>query len=98
MEEDYDLVPRVTSQTKIPEATCIVLDGAVIIQMMKPAAAKTFREYAHFVQQVFIPYISSKLRMDLIWDTCKVDSLKGTARVKRGNGVRRHVIGKAGIQ
>ena len=51
-----DLSP---AQAKAPDATCVVLDGAAIIQMMKPAGAKTFDEYA---QQVFIPYISSQLR------------------------------------
>ena len=44
-----DLSP---SQTKTPDATCNVLDGAAIILMMKPAAAKTFDEYA---QQVLVP-------------------------------------------
>ena len=65
---------------------------------MNPAAAKTFDEYA---QQVFIPYISSQLRsvsrVDLVWDTNKVDPLKGRARAKRGKGVRRHVVGKAAL-
>lgn len=55
---------------KAPDASCVVLDGAAIIQMRKPAGAKTFDEYA---QQVFIPYISSQLRsvsrVDLVWDT-----------------------------
>jgi len=90
-----DLYP---SQTKTHDATCIVLDGAAIKQMMKPAAAKTFDEYA---QQVFIPYISSQLRsvsrVDLVWDIYKDDSLKGTARAKRGKGLRRHVVGKAAL-
>ena len=40
--------------------------------MLKPAAAKTFDEYA---QQVFISYISSQLRnvsrVDLVLDTCQ---------------------------
>ena len=45
-----DLSP---AQTKAPDAAFVVLDGAAIIQMMKPAGAKTFDEYA---QQVFIPY------------------------------------------
>ena len=51
-----DLSP---SQTKTHDATCIVLDGAAIKQMMKSAAAKIFDDY---VKQVFIPYISSQLR------------------------------------
>ena len=66
--------------------------------MMKPAAAKTFDEYA---QQVFIPYISSQLRnvsrVTLVWDTYNDNSLKGTARAKRGNGIRRYVVGKAAL-
>ena len=36
-------------------------------------------------------------RVDLVWDTYKDDSLKGTARAKRGKGVRRHVVGKAAL-
>ena len=91
-----DLSP---SQTKTHDATCIVLDGAAIKQMMKPAAAKPFD--GHIAQQVFIPYISSQLRsvsrVDLVWDTYKDDSLKGTARAKRGKGVRWHVVGKAAL-
>ena len=56
MEEDYDLCTKSdiltcledlsSSQTKTHDATCIVLDGAAIIQMMKPVAAKTVDEYA----------------------------------------------------
>ena len=82
----------------VPPTSCIVLDGAVIIQMLKPATAKTFSEYA---QRVFVPYILSKLhqatRLDLVWDRYNTDSLKGTARAKRGRGVRRRVVGGATI-
>jgi len=72
--------------------------GAVIIQLLKPATAKTFNEYA---QQFFVPYILSKLRqatrLDLVWDHYITDSLKGTARAKRGKGVRRRVVSGATI-
>lgn len=75
-----------------------MLDGAAIVQMLKPAALKTFEEYAH---QIFIPYISTKLqtvsRLDLVWDTYLADSLKGSTRAKRGQGVRRHVVANAAI-
>ena len=64
--------------------------------MIKPAAAKTFDEYA---QQVFIPYIYSQLcsvsRVDLVLDTYKDDSLKGTARARHRKGVRQRVVGNA---
>ena len=89
--EDLSPIP-----TNIPNYTCIILDGAAVIQMLKPMGVKTFDEYA---LHVFLPYISSQLsgvsRLDIIWDTYKQDSLKGTARSKRGKGVRRHVVGKA---
>ena len=82
------------SQTNTTGTTCMVLDGAAIKQMMKPAAVKTYDEYA---QEVFIPYISSQLRsvsrVDLVWDTYKHDSLKDISRVKHDKGVRRRMDG-----
>ena len=85
-------------QTKTTGTTCMVLDGAAIIQMMKPAAAKTFDEYA---QEVFMPYVSFQLRsvsrVDLVWDTYKDYSLKGTSRVKHDKGVRRRMVGNAAV-
>ena len=68
------------------------------MQTLKPAASKTFEEY---VQQIFIPYMSTKLqtvsRLDLVWDTYVADSLKGSTRAKRGQGVRRRVVAAAAI-
>ena len=86
------------AQSDVPPSTCIILDGAAIIQMLRPGAAKNFDEYAH---QVFIPYISSQhrnaSRLDLVWDIYLADSLKGSARAKRGKGVRRCVVAAAAI-
>ncbi len=83
-------------QHRAPKVTTIVIDGAVIVQMLKPGAAKTFEEYAH---QVFIPHITEKFhhvsRLDLVWDRYLADTLKATARLKRGKGVRRRVVGSA---
>ena len=36
-------------------------------------------------------------RLDLVWDRYIADSLKGSARSKRGKGVRRRVVGAAAI-
>ena len=87
---------QVTSEA--PPTSCIVIDGAVIVQMLKPAAVKSFNEYA---QQVFVPYMMSKFqeatRLDLVWDRYSADSLKGVVRAKRGKGVRRRVVGGASI-
>ena len=47
----------------------IIIDGAVIVQMLKPTSVKNFDEYA---SQIFVPYISSQFqaasRVDLVWD------------------------------
>jgi len=45
-------------KSEVPPTGCIVLDGAVIIQFLKLATAKSFNEYA---QQVFVPHSLSKL-------------------------------------
>ena len=86
------------AQSEAPKVTNVVIDGAVLVQMLKPGAAETFEEYAH---QVFIPYISEQFqhvsRLDLVWTSYVVDSLKATARAKRGKGVRRRVVDSAPI-
>ena len=75
-----------------PVVDAIVLDGAAVVQMLKPGTSKTFQEYA---DTVFAPYISSQLqktdRFDLVWDVYLPDSLKATAREKRGKGTRKRV-------
>ena len=45
--------------SEAPKVTNVVIDGAALVQMLKPGAAETFEEYAH---QVFIPYISEQFR------------------------------------
>ncbi len=86
------------AQSEAPAASSLVLDGAAIVQMLKPESAKNFKEYA---SQISIPYIFSQIhnvsRVDLVWDCYKEDSLKGTARAKRGKGVRRRVVAGATI-
>ena len=63
--------------------------------MLKPRTAKTFLEYG---DQVFYPFIESKLRnvsrVDVVFDQYLPDSLKEAARQKRGKGVRRRVSGE----
>ena len=74
------------------EISAITLDGAAIVQMLKPIGVTTFEQYA---QDIFKPYIMSQLnavdRVDIVWDTYKVDSLKSSTREKRGKGIRRRV-------
>uniref|UniRef100_UPI00358FF46D uncharacterized protein n=1 Tax=Myxine glutinosa TaxID=7769 RepID=UPI00358FF46D len=75
-----------------PVADVIILDGAAIVNMLRPVGTKTFQEYATLV---FLPYIKAQLRnvsrVDIVWDMYIQGSLKSTAREKRGKGIRRHV-------
>ena len=72
------------SLAEAPSVTNVVLDGAAIVQ-----------KYAH---QVFLPYTSGQLqcvsRLDQVWDSYVVDSLKETAKAKRGerSAPMRHCI------
>ena len=75
-----------------PSVEVIILDGSVIVNMLRPGSAKTFSDYA---SQVFLPYVASQLqqasRVDIIWDEYRPDNLKAETRVNRGKGVRRRV-------
>jgi len=69
-----------------------IIDGAGIINMLRPGTARIFQGYA---TDVFVPYVTSQLqhvgRLDIVWDLYMADSLKADTRSKRGKGVRRRV-------
>ena len=73
-----------------PMVQVIILDGAAIVNMLRPDSAKTFSDY---VKQVFSPYIKSQLhhvsRMDVVWDEYHSESLKAETRRRRGKGSAR---------
>ena len=75
-----------------PVIDVVILDGAAIVNMLKPVGAQTFQEYSTLV---FLPYIRSQLRnttrVDIVWDVYLEDSLKSDTREKRGKGIRRRV-------
>lgn len=57
--------------------------------MLSPGHSKTFGDYAANVFSSFlIRELSTVERLDVVWDTYKKDSLKNTAREKRGSGQR----------
>ena len=82
------------ANSEAPAVTDITLDGPAIVQMLKPGISKTFEVYA---KEVFLAYISLQLckatRVDFVWDVYLNDSLKGTERLKRGQSIRRQVVG-----
>ena len=75
-----------------------IIDGAAVVQMLKPGSARTFSEYA---ETVFGPFVQAHLsqvkRLDVVWDRYDSNSLKATARGHRGTGVRRHVTASTPI-
>ena len=81
-----------------PDIDVVILDGAVVVNFLKPVAVKTFDDYA---LKVFLPYVRSQLdranRIDVVWDQYKPNSLKSQTRDKRGKGVRRRVDGSTNM-
>ena len=92
-------LPNTAAQiAKQPAVDAVILDGAVIVQMLQPRTARTFDEY---FSTVFAPYILKHLetakRVDLVWDVYRDDSLKRSLREKRGSGQRRKVLASTRI-
>ena len=75
-----------------PTVDAVILDGAAIVNMLKPGTAHTFSDYA---SQIFLPYITTQLqsvqRLDVVWDEYIHGSLKAYTRSTRGKGSRRRV-------
>ena len=82
-------VPAVYTSPKIDVT---ILDGAFIVQSLRPGTTSTFEEYA---DHLFYHYILSCLRdvsrLDILWDSYKTDSIKYVTRKKRGSGIRQRV-------
>jgi hypothetical protein len=89
-----DVIPDVQSSSSpgVPAVDAVILDGAVIVNMLKPGTARTFSDYA---TKIFMPYIILQLkhvdRVDLVWDEYIHGSLKTYTRSVRGKGSRRRV-------
>ena len=89
------LEPLSVVTDECPSVEVVIIDGAALVNMLKPGTSRTFNEYA---ATVFLPYICRQLetvqRIDVVWDIYIKDSLKGTTREKRGKGLRRRVEGR----
>ena len=87
-----DLATTVTENGSSPTIQVNTLDGAAIVNMLRPGPARTFQNYA---TDIFMPYITSQLhsvsRLDIVWDVYVPESLKSDTRNKWGRGIRRHV-------
>ena len=89
-----DLLPNGKPQNEIPSVPAAVLEGSVLVNQTKPVKEQSFKKYCSdlFSKQVrrYMTEYKSE-RIDLVFDTYKIKSLKETARNKRGKGVRRKV-------
>ena len=76
-----------------PNASVVVLDYALCVQMLKPQFCKNSMEYT---EKIFLPYIKQSIenvqKLDLVWDEYIPNNLKASTRQKRGTGVRRRVL------
>ena len=74
-----EVIPA-TCETSTVE--CVNLDGAAVVNFLKPTGVETFADYAN---DVFKPCIERQLkdstRINIVWD-----SLKSSTRTKRGTG------------
>ena len=47
------------AQAQRPSVEALLLDGAAIVNMLKPGASKAFQEYS---ETVFLPYVTNQLK------------------------------------
>ena len=77
---------------------CKIFDGAALVHMLKPNSVKSFQQYA---EEGFVKFIQRQLqslkRIDIVWHRYLANSIKGSAREKRGVGVRRKVSAQSKI-
>ncbi|XP_048003917.1 uncharacterized protein LOC125240114 [Leguminivora glycinivorella] len=93
-----DLLKSLTSlsdSTTVPIAPPVsvkILDGPAIVHLLSPSNSETFKDYA---DTIFIGFLNKELenvaRLDIVWDRYDKDSLKNSAREKRGTGSRQRV-------
>ena len=81
-----------TPSTDKPTVDAVILDGAAIVNMLKPGTACTFSDYA---SEIFLPHIMKQLqnvqRLDVMWDEYVNGSLKTYTCSTRGKDSRRRV-------
>eukprot|EP00112_Aurelia_sp_Birch-Aquarium-sp1_P007906 Seg1863.1 transcript_id=Seg1863.1/GoldUCD/mRNA.D3Y31 product="hypothetical protein" protein_id=Seg1863.1/GoldUCD/D3Y31 len=80
------------SSCESPETEVTVLDGAALINGLKPESNTTFEDYAAKIVLPRLTKLSANaLRIDVVFDVYLERSLKNSARVHRGQGSRRRV-------
>jgi len=83
-------------KTETHVTTCTVTDGAAVVQMLKPAASKTFlRVCTTDLHLIMCTKLQTVRCLDLIWDTYLADTCKeGTRHAEPRGGCRSHYTRK----
>ena len=88
-----ELVPY-HDTVKPHEAHMVILDGAAIVNMIKPRRPVSFDGYVMQIMEYVRKQFSGDVqRVDMVCHAYWKDSLKVTTRRKRGKCIRRHVEG-----
>lgn len=86
------LVSKIETTDQEPEADVIIIDGAALINALRPRNTKTFEEYA---SEEFLTclqrYAAKYKRTDIVFDVYLPGSLKSDTRDRRGHGVRKKI-------
>ena len=81
---------------KEPIADVIIMDGAALINVLRPTKGSTFESYAKDeVLSKIQKHIQKFKQTHIVFDVYRTDSMKAQTRQKRGTGVRRRVISSA---
>ena len=85
------IIPEDLEQDK-PITTAAVLDGALIIQMLRPRNSVAFEGYITNELWLYIQsWMGNNARVDIVWDIYSKYSLKVDTQEKRNGGTRRRV-------
>ena len=76
-----------------PKGEVRIFDGAALVHHLEPKKCNSvIRTFGDYAQKQVLPYIARKLnegtvmRVDVVWDTYRTDSLKEGTRRGRGRG------------
>ena len=90
-----DLIPQQDRDSCQQEVDIVILDGAAIVNMIKPGTCGTFEDYVSLIMKyIRHQFKGSVRRVDMVFDIYKPDSLKSSLREKRGCGTRIRVEAK----
>ena len=87
-------VVEVDMPQRAADGEVIIVDGSAMANTTPPRTTKTFEDYA---REDILPkikfYGATYKRVDVVFDVYKKSTLKGEARMRRGQGMRRRVTG-----